>query len=274
VLTIAQAKEENWQYHSPQLDVGIEAVVCSLDGAYLLMANDGWREAVVGTFSLYDTGGNRQHTTCLGASPEYGKEGFYRRYEQELNPLKSQYPNACYLGIADGAKSNWTFLCQHTHRQILDYFHATEYLSKAAVAAYPEKTGKPKRKQWLKDRCHQLKHEQGAAQHILDESVGFRKKYSLNQTTREELDPTITYFENQISRMDYASHIRNKLPIGPGVVEAACKTLVKQRFCQPGMRWKQAGLKAVMSLRALVLTKGRWDQFWAKIQKYGVPGMA
>ncbi|MGB0849199.1 MAG: ISKra4 family transposase [Thiolinea sp.] len=274
VGSIAQSKEESWHYQSPKLDVAIETVACSLDGAYLLMANDGWREAMVGTFSLYDAEGNRQHTTYLGASPEYGKDDFYRRYEQELKHLKSLYPKACYLGIADGAKSNWAFLCQHTQRQILDYFHATEYLSKAAHAAYPQKTGKPQRKQWLNDRCHQLKHEPGAAQRILDECIGLQNKRSLSKTVREELKATITYFGNQITRMDYASHTQNKLPIGSGVVEAACKTLVKQRFCQSGMRWKQAGLKAVMSLRALVLTQGRWEQFWDKIQKYGVPSMA
>lgn len=271
---IAQSKEESWHYQSPKLAVAIETVACSLDGAYLLMANDGWREAMVGTFSLYDAEGNRQHTTYLGASPEYGKEDFYQRYQRELKHLKSLYPKACYLGIADGAKSNWTFLCQHTDRQILDYFHATEYLSKAAHAAYPQKTGKPQRKQWLNDRCHQLKHESGAVQCILDELISFRHKRSLSQTVQEELEATITYFENQSGRMDYASHIQDKLPIGSGVVEAACKTLVKQRFCQSGMRWKQAGLKAVMSLRALVLTQGRWEQFWDKIQKYGVPSMA
>ena len=108
---------------------------------------------------------------------------------------------------------------------------------------------------------------------ILHECIGLQNKRSLSKTVREELEATITYFSNQITRMDYASHTRDKLPIGSGVVEAACKTLVKQRFCQSGMRWKQVGLKAVVSLRALALTQGRWEQFWDKVQKYGVPSM-
>jgi hypothetical protein len=41
-------------------------VVLSLDGAYLLMANDGYREAMVGNISLYDCQGERQHTIYLG----------------------------------------------------------------------------------------------------------------------------------------------------------------------------------------------------------------
>ncbi|MGB1258128.1 MAG: ISKra4 family transposase [Thiolinea sp.] len=274
VGSIAQLKEESWNYEIPPLDSVISTVVCSLDGAYLLMANDGWREAMVGTLSLYDAEGERQHTTYFGASPEYGKAEFLKRYERELKQLKARYPKAFYLGIADGAKTNWTFLSEQTDRQMLDYFHATEYLAKVAHAAYPQKTGKPQRKAWLADRRHQLKHEVGAAQAILDECKGFRHKRSLSRLAREELEATITYFENQLDRMDYATHTQQKLPIGSGVVEAACKTLVKQRFCQSGMRWKQTGLKAVMSLRALALTPGRWEQFWEKLQKFGVPSLA
>ena len=60
-------------------------------------------------------------------------------------------------------KDNGSFLKRHTNRQLLDFFHVTEYLAKVAWAAYPQKTGQPERQQWLHDRCHQLKHEPDAA---------------------------------------------------------------------------------------------------------------
>jgi hypothetical protein len=60
--------------------------------------------------------------------------------------------------------------------------------------------------------------------------------------------------------------------IGSGVTEAACKTLVKQRLCGSGMRWKDQGAKVILSLRALVQSKGRWQQFWDKIDQYGSHG--
>lgn len=268
---IAQLKEESWHYQTPVLDKPVKTVVCSLDGAYLLSVNDGWREAMVGTLSLYDAEGERQHTTYFGAAPEYGKAAFFKRYEQELAHIRSLYPKAVYLGTADGSATNWTFLCQHTDRQILDYYHASEYLARASHAAYPQKTGKPQREQWLTDRCHQLKHEQGASGKLLEEFRALNRKRSLSRTVRDDLEASITYFENQSERMDYAAHTQEKLPIGSGVTEAACKTLVKQRFCCSGMRWKDSGIKAVMSLRSLVLTKGRWQQFWDKIDRYGIP---
>jgi hypothetical protein len=71
--------------------------------------------------------------------------------------------------------------------------------------------------------------------------------------------------------MNYADHVAQDLPIGSGVTEAACKTLVKQRLCCSGMRWKLQGAKVILSLRALIQSKGRWEQFWDKVDQFGVP---
>ena len=50
--SIAQAKEELWEYAVPPLDEAITTIVVSLDGAYVLMREDGYREAMVGNISL------------------------------------------------------------------------------------------------------------------------------------------------------------------------------------------------------------------------------
>jgi len=271
VGAIAASKEESWSYETPRIDRAISTVVCSLDGAMLLTVDDGWREAMVGSLSLYDCDGERQHTTYFGAAPQYGKEEFFKRYERELDGIKKHYPDALYLGIADGASSNWRFLKEHTEKQLLDFYHVTEYLAKVAHAAHPEKTGKPARQQWLKDRCHELKHEPRAAKAILKQMQGYTRKQKLSEAIEADLSAAISYFKNHVHMMEYASHVEQALPIGSGVTEAACKTLVKQRFCCSGMRWKEAGIKTVLSLRSLVQTQGRWDQFWKKIERFGVP---
>lgn len=64
--------------------------------------------------------------------------------------------------------------------------------------------------------------------------------------------------------MDYPGFSADGLPIGSGVTEAACKSLVKQRLCASGMRWKNKGARIELSLRALSNTAGRWLQFWEK----------
>lgn len=131
---IASAKEEIWSYATPPLAETITSVVISLNGAYVLMREDGYREAMVGAISLYDVKGDRQHSIYIGEAPEYGKATFTERLEREIAQIKKQYPSALYLGIADGAKNNWGFLEKHTSRQLLDFFHTTEYLADVAHA--------------------------------------------------------------------------------------------------------------------------------------------
>lgn len=267
---IACAKEEQWEYTLPLIEAPITTLVFSLDGAYLLMANEGYREAMVGNISLYDSEGSRQHTIYFGAAPEYGKATFKERYEIEIQRLKAQYPDALYLGVADGAKDNWAFLAPHVDRQLLDFYHVSEYLAKASYAVYPKKKDQIARKQWLSDACTQLKHDQQAA-HVIYDELNEIEASTLPKKTQEELEATLTYFKNnKVDRMDYATHIDENLPIGSGVTEAACKTLVKQRLCGSGMRWKKRGARIVLSLRALVQTTNRWQAFWDKIDQFGV----
>ena len=95
----------------------------------------------------------------------------------------------------------------------------------------------------------------------------------LTNEHRTQLQQCITYFTNHLHQMHYARYLEKGMPIGSGVTEAACKTLVKQRLCCSGMRWTSAGAQIILSLRALALTPTRWDQFWQKINQYGVPAL-
>ncbi len=89
----------------------------------------------------------------------------------------------------------------------------------------------------------------------------------------ENVQRAITYFANQsgAGRMDYASRVEAKEPIGSGVTEAACKVIVEQRLCGSGMKWTEEGSAVVLSLRALSYTPERWSQFWSKVDRWGFP---
>ncbi len=63
-------------------------------------------------------------------------------------------------------------------------------------------------------------------------------KHPLSQSFQEKLHRAITYFANHQHQMNYARYRAKRFPIGSGVTEAACKTLVKQRLCCSGMKWK------------------------------------
>jgi hypothetical protein len=266
VGTIAQAKEEDWHYETPKLDAHIASVAIGMDGTCMFISKDGWREAMTGTIALYDADGKRQHTIYIGATPEYGKAIFMKRMEQEIAHVKKLYPKADYVGIADGAQCNWTFLKTHTHRQIIDFWHAVQYLAAVAQAAFP--VCEADRAEWLDERCHRLKHDPAAVPRLLKEMEEISEQ-KLPKTQKEPVAKAMTYFRNHQHQMNYADYRIRKLPIGSGVTEAACKTLVKQRLCSSGMKWLDHGASIVLSLRALMLTKERWDQFWSKVNQYG-----
>jgi hypothetical protein len=270
VAAVALAREEDWEYALPELEGPTATITIGMDGTCLLMCEDGWRETMVGTIGFYDRAGERQHTISMAATPEYGKATFLDRMGREVDRVKALYPQARYVGIADGARGNWDFLEPRTETQIVDFYHAAEYLSDAADVIF---SGRPAEKErWLEDRCHELKHESGAAGAILKE---VKRLATVNRRANghEDVEAAISYFGNQNKkgRMDYATWQQEHLPIGSGVTEAACKVLVKQRLCGSGMKWKEPGAAAVLSVRCLTYTKERWSQFWSKIDRYGFP---
>jgi hypothetical protein len=267
VGTVVQAKEESWSYATPKLAGKVATIGIGIDGTCMLICDQKWREAMTGSLSLYDEQGERLHTIYVGAAPEHGKAKFFERMEREIARVKTLYPTARVVGIADGAKSNWDFLGPHIDEQVLDFYHAAQYLAGAASAIYQDEAA---RAQWLDDRCHTLKHKHHAAKRILRE-LEQADSATMTQPQNKDLQDCITYFGNHHHQMRYADYLEKGMPIGSGVTEAACKTLVKQRLCCSGMRWTPAGAQIILSLRALALTESRWDQFWEKINRYGVP---
>lgn len=202
----------------------------------------------------------------MAASPEYGLWTFLERMQREIEQVKRLYPTAHYQGLADGAPENWTFLEPRTDTQVLDFYHATQYLDQVAKAVHPRSMDA--QKIWMKEHCHTLKHEIGAARSLLSEMEAIQST-RLSTTLIKGLQDAITYFRNHHHQMHYAEALSHHLPIGSGVTEAGCKVIIKARLCAAGMKWKEQGVAIVLSLRTLSYSQGRWQQFWSKINQYG-----
>ena len=145
----------------------------SLDGTYMLMREDGWRQAMAGSISYYDENGERLHTSYISNSPEYGKETFYKSFQKEIAQVQKKFKGKTFVGVADGASDNWTFLEPYVECQVLDFFHAGEYLSRASKAVFKRKTDG---KEWLTAACHRLKHEEEGAKKSIKRDAGISKK--------------------------------------------------------------------------------------------------
>jgi hypothetical protein len=147
----------------------------------------------------------------------------------------------------------------------LIFYHASSYLGEYAKVIYEDPA---ERKKWTAETCSDLKNKPGGASQILKEM----KQNGQTHLSADKLDPVsraITYFGNHLDKMDYDQYQKQKLPIGSGVVEAACKTLVKQRLSKSGSRWTRTTVDHILMARGLILTQDRWRQFWKKVDRYG-----
>jgi len=269
VGTLIQVKEEKWEYDIPETPRSVKSIGIGIDGTCMLMTEDGWREAMTGTIALYDSEGERMHTTYVAATPEYGKEKFKTKMGREIERLTLRYPKASVTGLGDGAKDNWSFLEQYSDRQVIDFWHVSQYVHKVADARWGDaKSHREEKEAWLEDRHHELKHTDGYAEKLLSEFKVLAKECK-SGSRRERVESSIKYFTNNKSRMLYAEQVRRRAPIGSGVTEAACKIVVKQRLCVSGASWSEGGASVVLSLRTLVLTPGKWENFWKKVVQYG-----
>ena len=265
VGSILLAKEDKWSYKLPELKKPVHSIGISRDGTTTPIRGEGYKIAMAGTIGLYSSSGERLHTIYTGAAPEKGKATFDHSFKKEIIGIKSTYPSRIYAGIADGEKANWTYLAQYTDYQILDFYHATSYLGNYSKAVYnsPELTQK-----WLTLSCSQLKNQENAAQELQKEM----SDYAITKNIKDKAHPVkkaVTYYTNNMDKMAYYKYQEKNLPIGSGVVEAACKTLIKQRFSKSGCKWNRPTIRAILLARALILTNGRWNQFWAKFSQYG-----
>ncbi len=147
VGSVAQIKEEKWTYVIPELPRPVTTVAIGLDGVNLLYY-EGYRIAMCGTITLYDDEGERLYTSYCAAAPEYGKKTFIARFSGEIRKVKERFPDAVYVGVADGAPDNWTFLEPFTSYSVLDFYHVSEYVAEAAEALYPGKKLTGERHAW------------------------------------------------------------------------------------------------------------------------------
>ena len=221
VGTIVNAKEEVWNYEMPKITDTVSTIGISMDGASVLILKDGYREVMTGAIILYNKEGYRMHSLYCAVEPEYGKKRFFDKMESAIDKIKIQFPDALCIGISDGAKDLWQFLKKHTSEQILDYYHASEYLSEASHGIMPK--DEKGRKKWLDDAYSSLKHDSDYPAAVISE---------MEEASKVKLKSAITYFKNNKSRMQYTENLERKLPIGSGVIEVACKTIVKSRLCR------------------------------------------
>jgi hypothetical protein len=141
---------------------------------------------------------------------------------------------------------------------ILDIWHVTEYLYKLAYCFYRD--GSKEAVAFVETYLRKLL--EGKVNRVIGGIRQMATKRDLPLTKWNKVEGYLTYFAAHSEYMKYDEYLAAGYPIGSGVVEGACRHLVKDRMEQAGMRWRIAGAQAVLSLRAIYVNED-WEAFHA-----------
>lgn len=208
----------------------------------------GYREVGCASVSFYDEEGERLQTWRYARMPESKKETLKAWLSEEFKHLVETRPELTTTAVADGAKDNWTYLDSLPLDEpgMVDIYHAREHLKKAFENGYGK--GNPRGKAQYAKYRKILKEDPSGVEKVIRALAYLSKKHPRRKILAREL----AYFRKNRHRMRYAEQREKGLPIGSGVIEASCKTLVTQRLKCSGMRWTNEGGQAVLTWRALI----------------------
>ncbi|HWQ94347.1 MAG TPA: hypothetical protein VN418_02460 [Gammaproteobacteria bacterium] len=220
----------------------------------------GYQEVGCGTISFYDAQGKRLQTRQLARMPEPKKKSLKCQLQAEMDHILRQQGDLRIVTVADGAKDNWTYLSTAfpNATAVVDFYHAADHLKEALDNAYGENT--PQAKAQFDKLRRRLLDESDGVEAVIRSLRHLRQKHPGRKVIAREL----AYFRQYRHRMRYADWKAQQLPIGSGVVEAACKTLVTQRLKGSGMRWSHRGGQAILTFRALLQSE-RFERAWSKL---------
>jgi hypothetical protein len=187
---------------------------------------------------------------------------FKEEFERAVHYYNDQ-PLPDKILLCDGFRSIWKYAEQcealKGYQPLIDFYHTTEHLSKAAEAIFGASS--PQAVQWYHKWREALCEDPGAPRAIIRSIEGYCARYTMTKHRGKALKKELTFFRRNKRLMTYSEFLGKGFPIGSGPVEAAAKVIVKQRMCRSGMRWNRTGGQHVLTLRAYVKS-GTWDQMW------------
>jgi hypothetical protein len=130
---------------------------------------------------------------------------------------------------------------------VLDIMHVVGYLWAAANALFGEQSKAGKH--WVQQKLTEIL--RGRVGYVIGGLRQILTKQRLRKSVRETLAKVITFFHNHRCWMRYDAYLAAGLPVGTGVVESACGSVVKHRMEGEGKRWSLEGAEAILTLRSL-----------------------
>jgi hypothetical protein len=138
---------------------------------------------------------------------------------------------------------------------ILDIVHVSGYVWKAAKALHSHKEHQ---EAFAQDRL--LRILRGEVSGVVTGMRRMARQQCIKGSALKEVTTTCNYFENNICRMRYDDYLKAGYPIASGVIEGACRHVIKDRMEHGGMRWTLEGAQAMLDVRC-VCASSEWETF-------------
>ncbi len=187
-----------------------------------------------------------------------GKEAAFKDLAQQVK-LRDPEQEKEGVALVDGEKKFRQLLKQYLpwFCIILDLYHVLEYLWKAAHVLHKE--GSREAGVWVQSMLRSLL--QGDVEVIIVYLKLCLCHQEFSKVKKKCLSKVIGYLENGKDFMQYDKYLARGYPIGSGVVEGACKNLVKDRMELSGMRWTEEGAETMLGLRSISVNTLS-EEFW------------
>jgi hypothetical protein len=266
LLQALEQAEASRGRHRPVLAVG-------RDGVMTPMRSPGYQESSTATVSVYDRRRKRLCTVYLGQMPEPHQATLSEQLTELIQAVLGQYagPQPRLVFVTDKGQAPDDYYMQVlqkledprrpgrklTWEWVLDFFHVTGYVSKLADILFG--SGSKEGSRWFARMRHWLRHRRQGVSQILRSAMQLLGRRHVRKHDRPEFWRAYRYLRNHRRWMDYPGYLRQGLPIGSGVTEAACKTVFSQRLKRSGMRWHRESGQVIVDLRIVHLS-GIWDK--------------
>jgi hypothetical protein len=171
--------------------------------------------------------------------------------------------NKRWVALVDGNPGQLALLKKTSKRHgvaptiVLDVIHVLEYVWKAGIALHGE--GEPATERWVSERLLEI-----LRGHSSTVAAGMRRSATMREMKLKDrlaIDDCAAYLLKYRPHLRYDQYLAAGLPISTGVIEGACRHLVKDRMDITGACWGLRGAEAVLKLRSL-RASGDFDAYW------------
>lgn len=169
-----------------------------------------------------------------------------------------------WVVLVDGARHQLDLIRVEAARRnitvhiVIDIIHVLEYLWGAAHCLHP--AGDRTAEAWVAGQARTIL--AGGSEQVAASINAAADDAGLRPGSCKGIDDAVGYLKNKAAYLRYDAALNEGFPIATGIIEGACRHLVKDRLDITGARWGLSGAEAVLKLRAL-RSNGDFDTYWA-----------